>query len=537
MKHYDKHIDTFFENFNNDKSPGCSLAVIQEGEIIFKKGYGMSNLEYSIPNQSDSVFYIASVSKQFAAMCILLLEEDGLLKLEDEVRKYIPGLPSYADRITISHLIHHTSGLRDFLGLFFLSGHRADELITNEQALDLICRQKSLNFDPGEEFLYCNSGYFLLSIITERVSGKTMREFSQERIFDPLGMKYTRFHDDRNELIHNKAVGYAPDDCGRFKVNAPGLETVGSGGIYSTVEDLYLWDQNFYENKLGCGKPSLIASMLTPGRLNNGKELDYAYGLTKRLFAGEKVIGHSGGFGGYSAQFIQFPERKLSIVCLSNHQMLNAPYYTFEVAKLFLKEKSDKVSLLSREIDNKNGLIDSQVCGLYYNDQTTSSLWVRMHENQVQIRFKGTWMNLTLQENGCYQIKDQKSLTEFKFEFKSDPSKVIIIGEDSKEETLERIQIYRSSDDEISTLTGEYYNDEMQAKAIIWKKNQKLTMKIGRHEMELDPTLKDLYLSSLGALQFTRDDSGFTNTMNVRAGRVRKIIFQRVWKELYAQKL
>ena len=271
-------VNRLFAPWDKPDSPGCALAIIKDGRLIYKRGYGMANLELNVPITPQTVFYVGSCSKQFVAFCIALLAQQKKLSLDDDIRKYIPEMPDYGMPITINHLIHHTSGLRDYLSLEEIAGIPLG-FYHQQQALKLIARQRALNFRPGEEYLYSNSGYLLLAEIVARVSGQSLASFAQEKIFKPLGMKNSRFHDDYSKLIKNRASGYFPDNEGKdkFKNFISTFDCVGSGGLYTSVEDLFLWDQNFYHHHLG--GPDLTQMMEKPGRLNNGQKLHYGFGL------------------------------------------------------------------------------------------------------------------------------------------------------------------------------------------------------------------------------------------------------------------
>lgn len=336
-------IDRLFAQWNRVDSPGCSLAIIHNGKIIYKKGYGMANLEQSISISPSTVFYVGSCSKQFTAMSVALLAREKKLSMDDDIRKYIPELPDYGNLIKVHHLIHHTSGLRDYLTLLEIAGIPFGNF-HKEDVLELIARQKELNFKPGEEYLYSNSGYFLLAILVERVSGKIFRQFAEENIFQPLGMKNSLFLDDYTLIIKNRASGYFPGGPGKYRNFISTFDCVGSGGLYTTVEDLFLWDQNFYHCRVG-GK-DLIELIQTPGELNSGKKLDYAFGLTVGDYRGLKTVGHGGALGGYRAGMIRFPEQKFSVICLSNLSTFDPTKLCLQVADIFLagnfkKEKEE----------------------------------------------------------------------------------------------------------------------------------------------------------------------------------------------------
>lgn len=331
-----QRIDSVFGYWNRTDAPGCALAIVQDGQIIYKKGYGMADLEHGIPIQPSSVFYAGSVSKQFVAMSILLLEEAGKLSIEDEVHQYIPELPDYDTPITIRHLLHHISGLRDYLSLIELRGRSYLDFMPKQAALDLIFRQKGLNFQPGEQYSYSNTGYLLLATIVERISGKTLRQFARENIFEPLGMSHSFFNDNLYELVNNRAFGYRTGAEGGFEPLFMRFSLVGSGGLYTTVEDLYQWDQNFYHNKLGKQQQSLIEKMQTDGKLNNGTSAGYAFAMTNGTYRGLANIGHTGSLGGYRAYYVRYPAQQFSIILLGNVAELAPTNLARQVADILL---------------------------------------------------------------------------------------------------------------------------------------------------------------------------------------------------------
>jgi CubicO group peptidase (beta-lactamase class C family) len=330
------NVDKIFEVWNNSNSPGCALAIIKDGKILYKRGYGMADLEHDIPISSNTVFYVGSVSKQFTAMCLLLLEEEGKLSLDDNIRKYLPQFPEYNKPITIRQLIHHTSGIRDYLLLWYISGKDYLDYMSEDEVYKLICSQKELDFTPGEKHAYSNSGYFLSSLIIRKVSGKSLREYAEENIFKPLGMKNSIFNDSNKNIIKNRAFGYTPLNEGNFGNVFMRFDLVGSGGLYTTIEDLYLWDQNFYHNKLGKGGQTLINKMCTNGKFNDGKEVNYAFGLINGQYKGFRTIQHGGSLGGYQAHILRFPDQTLTIIVLSNLATIDPGSLANNVADIFL---------------------------------------------------------------------------------------------------------------------------------------------------------------------------------------------------------
>ena len=333
-----KAADEVFADLTKSGSPGCALAVARGGKIIYEKGYGRANIEGDVEITARTVFDIGSTSKQFTAASVLLLEKQGKLSVQDDIRKYLPEIPDYGHKITILHLLNHTSGLRDYLGLFELAGVNIDGVTADQDALAILARQKGLNFEPGSDWLYSNSGFFLLSVIVKRASGKTLREFAAENIFEPLQMKQTIFRDEHTLLLANRALAYDPKDAGAgYTLDVSYFEQTGDGAVHTSVEDLLKWDENFYSGKVG-GK-DFLDEIQEPGKLNNGKTLDYAKGLFVGKYRGLRFVDHGGSWGGYRAQLLRFPEQHFSVACLCNLANANPEKRAHEVADIFLAEE------------------------------------------------------------------------------------------------------------------------------------------------------------------------------------------------------
>ena len=330
-------IDAIFSEFAHPGSPGCAVGVIRDGDWLFKKGYGCANLEHDLPITPDSVFNLASMSKQFTAICIWLLVEQGKLSPNDDVCEYLPEL--HESGIEVRHLMHHLSGIRDYLSLLELLEIPLDATLTNETLLEVFVRQRTLNFDPGQNHAYTNSGYVLLSILIERVSGLSLAQFAQKHVFEPLGMKSTCFLDDHRKIIARRVSGYTPDwdGDGFLKADAD-LNIIGDGGVLSSLEDLKKWDANFYQNKLGIGDSGLIQQMLTPGQLNDGLVLDYAGGLILDNYKGFKRVGHGGSFSGFRTEMTRIPELRLTVMLLSNLDSSDVSLWVDQIMDLVFEE-------------------------------------------------------------------------------------------------------------------------------------------------------------------------------------------------------
>lgn len=333
----DAQVDAVFAEYDKPDSPGCALGVIRAGELVYARGYGLANLEYGLPLTLQSVFRTASVSKQFTATAIALLAAEGRLSLDDDVRKYVPELPDYGTPVTVRHLIHHTSGIRDYLTIMSLMGLRDDDFATDAEVVAMITRQRELNFQPGSEYLYSNSGYFLLSVIVRRVTGEPLSAYAQKKIFDPLGMTHSHFHDDHTRVVPNRATGYSRRGDGTFRIDQTTLDMIGDGGVFTSIEDLARWDASFYDNPLG--GPALLETLHTRGVLTDGREIDYAFGLTHGSYRGLPTVEHAGAFVGFRTMLLRFPHEQLSVMCLCNVVQAEPADLARRVADRFLSER------------------------------------------------------------------------------------------------------------------------------------------------------------------------------------------------------
>ncbi len=309
-------VDSVFADVDGTREPGCAVGVRREGRVVLARGYGMANLEHGIPIGPSTVFRIGSVSKQFTAAAVLLAARDGELSLDDPVRRWLPELPERDPPATVRHLLHHTSGIRDYLGLMALSGKRERDYYTDGEVLEMLARQRGSNFPAGSEHLYSNSGYFLLGKVVRAASGRSLREFAAERIFRPLGMTSSHFHDDPDHLVPRRATGYAPREDGGWRISVTPLPMVGDGGVFTSVEDVFRWDANFERPVVG--GPDFAERMTEPGVLAGGDALEYAMGLAVDRHRGLERVAHGGAFVGYRAGMVRYPGQRFSAVALCN---------------------------------------------------------------------------------------------------------------------------------------------------------------------------------------------------------------------------
>ncbi len=313
----ESRIDAIFAPWAGADGPGCAVSVMEGGDIVLARGYGAANLEYGIPITPESVFHVASVSKQFTALAVALLADEGRLTWDDDIRRYVPELPDFGVPITLRHLAQHTSGIRDQWSLLQMAGWRwGGDVITQGDVLDLLTRQTALHFRPGTEHLYSNSGYTLLAVAVERVSGQSLRAFTDERIFGPLGMTRTTFRDDHTLLVRDRAYAYEADGAGDYRLSIPDFAVVGASSLFTTVEDLARWNRNFRSGEVG-GRDAVRRIQETT-TLASGAQVSYAYGLVHGTHRGRRTVGHGGTDAGYRGEFLRFPEEDLAVAVLCN---------------------------------------------------------------------------------------------------------------------------------------------------------------------------------------------------------------------------
>jgi CubicO group peptidase (beta-lactamase class C family) len=334
-------VDQVFSEWDKPDSPGCAVGVFRNGKVAYERGYGMASLEHSVPITADTVFYIASVSKEFTAAAVVLLAEEGKISLDDDIRKYVPEIPAYERPITLRHLIHHTSGLKDYLVLWHESGRSHMDSIPEGEAIALIARQDGLEFTPGSQFKYSNTGYFLLSVIVKRASGMPLSAYAEKNIFKPLGMTNTHFRDDRTRIVPHRASAYFRPEGSAEKglsVYLSSFDLVGDGGLLTTVRDFYLWDQNFQHNILGKRGKAFIDQLLTTEPLSDGTPNNYAFGLMLRDYKGAKTVGHGGAFLAFRADYVHVPVLNVSVVALCNQNEIAAGELTRKVMDIVSNE-------------------------------------------------------------------------------------------------------------------------------------------------------------------------------------------------------
>ena len=527
----DARVDAIFASYTS-ATPGAAVAVFRDGKIVFAKGYGLADLERNVPVTTKTVFDVGSIAKQFTAACVHLLALDGKLSLDDDVRKHFPELPKYDRPITVRHLLHHTSGLRDYLTLLSLSGRSLVNDYPESLVLDVISRQKGLNFAPGDEHLYSNTGYFLLGQLVGRVSGKSLRVFAHERIFEPLGMKSTHFHDDIFEIVPNRALAYTPTPSG-FRIDQSIFHVVGDGGVLTTVEDLALWDAHFYDSRLAGGN-ELVRAMEVPGALTSGKPIPYASALIVSPYRGLLAIHHSGAWAGYRAEMVRFPEQRTTVVVLSNAGNLGSPVMAArKVAEVYLGDLMQAaptaaapaaavtpIELAVKELEARAGL---------YRDATNGALRRLAVEGGrlVYDRMNGVTSPLAPLAKDRFRMLDVPVVVEISFVGEGG-RRMVVAQEGAPPLTLERVEQATLSAADRSTYAGTYYGAELDATHAVEARDDRLVVRLGGgDELPLDPLSRDEFSAPGGVtVRFTRENGRVTG-MTMDAGRVRGVGFVR----------
>lgn len=527
-------IDSIFSNWDSPDSPGATVGIIKNGKLIFAKGYGLANLDYNIPNKTKTVYRIGSTSKQFTAACIVLLSQQGRLSLEDKLIKFFPNFPAYANDITIQHLLNHTSGIRDYLILARLSGLGSDDHYTDRMVEKWLMNQIELNFNSGNEYLYSNSGYWLLGQIVKKVSGVTMAEYAKKNIFIPLEMNHTHFHNDHKQIVKNRASGYRPKRNGGYSISMTTLDMIGDGGIFTNVEDLAKWDASFYDSKIL--NQDFWAIMTKVGTLNNGKKTTYASGLGVTTYKGFKVIHHSGAFVGYKADMIRFPEAQFSVIILANRADSNPTQMAYKVADLFLKNDNNtgnsikSIKSNSKEKDLKSITLTKielqSFEGSYWNTKNKTSRKLEVRNDTLNyVRGNGSATKMFPISKNTFQMIGPRIPVVLEVISKGKPQEFTVKSPNAALLTFEAyrpLTSYSSSD--LETYSGDYYCAELDVVYTLNTKKDRIMLFVkGNPVGEVKQVMKDLLsLNSRQTFEFNDTRDMFKLSM---LGRVKNIKF------------
>jgi len=527
-----KKTDSLFTSWNAPNHPGGSVLISKNGKTIFSKAYGLSSLEYNIPNTENTLFNIGSVSKQFTAMGIVLLEEQNKLSFDDDVRKFLPNLPDFGKTITIRHLLHHTSGLRDLHGLLGLAGWRPADLETNEHVYRIFENQKDLNFNPGDEFSYSNTGYIFLAKIIENVSSKSFEQWMKQNIFEPLGMKNTYVEAQHDRVVANNATSYYLRD--EFKRAIEYWGYFGAGNMHSTAEDLNIWLQNFSAPKKEW--ESAFKKLLLTTPLNNGFETNYGFGVRIESYAGKKVIQHGGSVGGFRAITRVFPEEQLNIVILTNYSKSGIGSKTNKISDIFLSKSNDtqikkpeQKPRLTEFVKLSNKKL-KQFEGVYWSDSEKSGrkIYVKNDTLRYSSSTKNEWALVPTNEQ-TFIMMHPSIKPEVTFDSKTHQMTVKIGDDLPGVFTFLQSNVDENTND-LNAFIGHYYSTEMKTIYSIFKEEADIFIEHARHgKMKLTQLYNTIFSTDgpVGVVEIKRSETGNVLGLTMSNGRTRNVWFKK----------
>lgn len=524
-------IDSLFLDWNKPNHPGGTVGIMQKGRIVFSKAYGLASLEYLVPNSPSTRFNIASVSKQFTAMGIVILQQQGKLSVDDDIRKYLPELPDFGETITIRHMLHHTSGLRSLHALLGLAGWRSDDARTNEDINRFMLNQRDLNFKPGDEYLYCNTGYMLMANIIEKITGEEFPKWMKESIFQPLGMINTYVEDNYSSVVTNNATSYYSRENNEFDRAIEYWGYVGSGNIHSTTDDLLRWLENF--NNPQPGWEAQFDILQTMDTLNNGRENTYAFGVRIGDFNGFKSVGHGGSIGGFRSNIVTYPEEELNIAILTNFSSSSPGQKSNRIAEIILGFQNDREKSSSDMI--KTIKLSSKTLKKY-----EGSYWNSTSNYSRKIYFKNDTLRYFRSENNESPIvpiaKDEFQMIrvpgvfKIKFDISEAKSLMTVTNDDGEQTVYQSYTPYNPSKEEMVLYTGKYYSPELETTYTLSMMDDTLSWHHPRHGDHKMKILKKDVLEGgwpLSVVKFKRDENGEIIGILVSNGRVRNLWFEK----------
>lgn len=507
-----------FTNAYVAPSPGCAAAVSLNGETVFEKAFGLADMEFNVPNTPQTIFESGSVAKQFTAAAIVLLQLEGKLSLDDPVKKYIPELPDYGAPLTIRHLLNHTSGIRDWGTVMALTpAGRGDRVITQDLALDIITHQRALDFTPGSEYSYSNSGYNLVAIIVERVSKQKFAAFLDERLFKPLGMKNSSIRDDYQRIVPGRAQAYSRQGTGPWRLNMPFMNVYGNGGLLTTVGDWMKWNAMLDAKSLGA---PLVEALETQGVLNDGRKIRYALGLEVGTYKGLKDVSHGGATAGYQTFLARYPDNKVSIAVMCNGTSpaagVIAAGITDQIFGPYPETPRPQPANVSEDELKK-------YVGLWRHEKTHAPARF-VFENAVA-RFAGA--RLVPMGGGQFIAGDSK--LKFTLDKDGKPVSAEFVDADGSVSRFVPEQPWTPTTEDLASFKGDWFSDEAGSTFTFAVDGDKAFIKQRpATSVALQPIYKDHFVVQGNIVWFTRDKTGKVDGMHVGASRMRDMPFVRV---------
>ena len=518
-------LDKIF-SWATSSTPGCAVAVSQHGKPVANRAYGLADLERDVPISANTVFDAGSVTKQFVAAAVLLLVEDGKLTLAEDIRKYIPQLPDYGHKITLDHLMNHTSGIRDWTGIFPLTNG-------TEDALTLTLRQRGLNFTPGEQFSYSNSGYVLLKEIVARTSGMSFDEFTRKRLFEPLGMKNTAYRTDLRDIVKNRALAYDKGPNGWRMAMKLDNERGGGGALLTTPSDLLIWNEALTNSRLGA---AVTEKLHEPAKLNSGRKVGYTRGLFSETYRGAKQVSHSGGAGGYSTWLGRYPEHGLSIAIQCNSDELSTTAFARRIFGLYVpaagaQGAENPLPPIAAEGIDAAGLDLNSKAGLFFSEVTGEPLQLVVDRGRLRLAGGPA---LVAQSNDRFKrwgnSLEFMSGDEFEVTFPS-RDQLELKSMDGKTTRFRRAQPYAPSADDLKAFAGRYESTEIGTVFQVEPKGGGLQLRLEHtpsRSLEFKPVDRDTFQLSRVTVRFIRDKAGKVVALDYSNPVIQNIKFTRL---------
>jgi len=529
-----KKIDSLFLKWNTANSPGCTVGIVRNDSLIFSKGYGMANLEYAIPNEPQTLYHMASVSKQFTAFSIVLLARQGKLKLDDDIHKWLPWFPDLKEKITIRNLLNHTSGIRDQWQLLAISGTRLDDVITQDHIIKILSKQQALNFKPGDQYSYSNSGFTMLAEIVKAVSGQTLRQFTDSAIFKPLGMTSTHIHDDYTEIEKNRSYSYNRKDSTHFTNAVLSYSVAGATSLFTNINDMSKWIMNFYDHKVGDQED--INMLTQKGKLNSGKELSYALGIGNDTWRGWRQYSHGGADAGYRTYVAVFPDLKMGFMVFSNLGDFDPGGKVYEMADLFIKDTASKKEAVKKEQRDsaaailKDTMSIKKFTGNYIGeDGVPFSFDIRNRQLHYHIYDESNF--LIKEKNDTFSIP-QSPEVKFVFSIKRKDTTLDLITPDQVYHLKKYIKDTSQSDEFLKTYTGIYYCPELDCRYGIVLKDHHLFLTNSKYNDAKLTLIGNDHLTNvnwwINHLMMKRDSKNNIIGFDVNSGRIMHLRFNKI---------
>ena len=516
-------IDRAFAALGGRDAPGCAVGISENGQVVLMRAYGSANLEYGVPNTPETIFESGSLAKQFTSAAVLLLAQDGKLSLDDNIRKHLPEVPDFGKRITIRNLLTHTSGLRDQWGLLSLRNSSPGSQVHGfATILDLVSRQKALNFDPGAEYLYSNTGYTLAAIIVQRVSRQPFATFSDERLFKPLGMTSTRWRDDFTKIVKGRATAYSGSAASGFRTDMPFTNVIGNGGLLTTVSDLLKWNDFLDATSPAVGGRALVEALETPMTFNNGRRSGYALGLGVATRDGIREVTHGGATAGYRTWLARYPTRRTSVAVLCNVASANATSLGNQAMSVIMSRPTAPAQPSVAAMT----LTDAELApyaGLFRTRSSENLLRTVVKDGKLmtELPFPGTPTptgvdRFRLGPTDLIYRRDGGRLNE------------VLVVNDGDTTRYQPAATVTPSAAQLVAYAGSYWSEEVETRFTVHVRDGALVVqqRLG-DEVKLTPTFADGFTSRQGNVIFSRDAGGRVNGFGLWAGRIRNVRLNR----------